>query len=281
MSSGLEETLLQGEVTLRYSILFAVIALVAAWESVQPRRPPSAPLRTRWLGNFGIWLLGLPLTWLVPLVGTSFAVVIAARGGGVLRALELPGWLAFVAAFLALDLARYVEHVAYHRSAMLWRLHRMHHADPDYDFTVGFRFHPFEALVSVLITLGVIWVLGPPPAAVLVHQLVLLGLGVFAHANGSLPRSCDRWLRKVLITPDLHRVHHSTRPQETNSNFGGVVPWWDRLFGTYVDQPRAGHDAMRIGLDEFRDPRHLRLRWMLVHPFLRAGAVTVRHGARR
>jgi sterol desaturase/sphingolipid hydroxylase (fatty acid hydroxylase superfamily) len=202
-----------------------------------------------------------------PLLAVGLAALAARQGWGLLNRGTLPAWLAFGLAVLALDLTIYLQHVMFHAVPALWRLHRMHHTDLDFDVTTGLRFHPIEIALSMGIKLAAVTVLGPPPAAVLVFEVLLNGTALFNHGNIRLPLALDRVLRLLLVTPDMHRVHHSIFPSETNSNFGFNLPWWDRLCGTYRAQPRDGHDAMTIGIDQFREPRELWLHRLLVQPF--------------
>ena len=254
--------------TITFCALFVAIALVAVWEGAAPRRALTAALRTRWVHNFAIWGLGTVVTHLAfPVTGITFALIASDRGWGLFNVVKAPAWLAIAASVLLLDLAIYVEHRALHRLPILWRFHRVHHTDPDYDFTLGFRFHPVETSISIMVGLGVIALIGAPVAAVLLHELGFVLVSVFAHANVRMPLRLEGVLRRAIITPDLHRVHHSAIPRETDSNFGSIFPWWDRLLGTYRDQPEAGHASMRIGLEGFRDPRCLTVSWMLIHPF--------------
>jgi sterol desaturase/sphingolipid hydroxylase (fatty acid hydroxylase superfamily) len=199
-------------------------------------------------------------------VCSSDLLVADARGWGLLPALDVPPWLAVVAAVIALDLAIYLQHVLFHAVPVLWRLHRMHHADLEFDVTTGLRFHPVEIILSMAIKLGVVAALGAPALAVLIFEVLLNATSMFNHGNVRLSLPLDRMLRWLVVTPDMHRVHHSILPRETNSNFGFNLAWWDRLFGTYRAQPQAGHAAMTIGIDQFRDPRELRLDRMLLQP---------------
>jgi sterol desaturase/sphingolipid hydroxylase (fatty acid hydroxylase superfamily) len=189
-----------------------------------------------------------------------------ARGWGLFNIVEAPFWLAFAASFLALDLAIYLQHVMFHAVPALWRLHRMHHADLEFDVTTGLRFHPVEILLSMGIKLAAVMALGPPAIAVLVFEVLLNATAMFNHGNVCLPTAMDRVLRWVVVTPDMHRVHHSILPSETNSNFGFNLPWWDRLLGTYRAQPRDGHEGMTIGIEQFRTRRDLRFDRMLIQP---------------
>jgi sterol desaturase/sphingolipid hydroxylase (fatty acid hydroxylase superfamily) len=200
------------------------------------------------------------------MAAVGLAAAASERGWGLLNQLDLPPWLALAAAVIALDLVIYIQHVLFHAVPALWRLHRMHHADLDFDVTTGARFHPLEILVSAGIKLAAVAVLGPAALAVLVFEVLLSATAMFNHGNVRLPVAADRWLRRLVVTPDMHRVHHSAVPAETSRNFGFCLPWWDRLFGTYLAQPAAGHERMRIGIAEFRDAAELRLHRMLLQP---------------
>jgi len=243
------------------------ITVAAVWESAAPLRASGAPLRLRWIGNFAVAAIDtVAIKALVPLSAVAFAIVVGDRGWGVLNVISLPFWAAFALAILALDLGRYGFHRLHHHLPLLWRVHAVHHSDLDYDFTTAFRFHPIEALIGVAWTFALIALLGPS----------------VQHANAKMPPAIDRLLRQVLITPDMHRVHHSARREETDSNFGTVFPFWDRLFGTYLHGPASGHKGMRIGLDEYRDESCLTVRSMLLQPFRTApaevAAITPRSG---
>lgn len=241
---------------------------MAFWETLAPRRERQFPRLRRWPSNFGLVAFNtLALRLIVPTAAVGAALVSAERGWGVFNIIELPGWLEIVVAFLILDLVIYGQHVMFHRVPMLWRLHCMHHTDLDLDVTSGARFHTIEILASMGIKLVVVAALGAPAPAVLIFEVVLNATAMFNHANVRLPEGLDRLLRLVLVTPDMHRVHHSILRRETDSNFGFNLPWWDRLFGTYRDQPEAGHIGMTIGIDQFRSPRELVLDRMLTQPF--------------
>ena len=245
---------------------------MVAWEQLAPRRPGGMSRRLRWGGNLGILALNTALTRLLfPVLGVGLAVLCQARGYGLFNAWPLPAWIAVAASVLLLDLAVYLQHVLFHAVPALWRLHRMHHADLDFDVTTGLRFHPGEVVLSTAFKLGGVALLGAPAVAVLVFEVLLNASSMFNHGNVSIPLPLDRLLRRVLVTPDMHRVHHSIVPEETNSNFGFNLSWWDRLLGTYRDQPRDGHQAMTIGLGQFRTKRDLRLDRMLIQPLQRVG----------
>ena len=188
------------------------------------------------------------------------------NGWGLFNIIDLPSWVAILLSVIVLDLVIYLQHVIFHAVPALWRLHRMHHADLEFDVTTGLRFHPVEILLSMGVKLAVVVALGPPAVAVLIFEVLLNATAMFNHSNIRLPPFADRVLRLVLVTPDMHRVHHSVRPEETNSNFGFNLPWWDRLLGTYKAQPSAGHEEMSIGIEQFRTRRDLWLDRMLVQP---------------
>jgi sterol desaturase/sphingolipid hydroxylase (fatty acid hydroxylase superfamily) len=263
----MESTLLQNEPWVRMGSFAAVLLAMVLWEALAPRRILAYPRILRWPANLGIVVLNAALLRLaVPMAAVGLAAAAGERGWGLLNQLDLPPWLGLAAAVLALDLVIYVQHVLFHAVPALWRLHRMHHADLDFDVTTGARFHPLEILVSAGIKLAAVAVLGPSVLAVLVFEVLLSATAMFNHGNVRLPVAADRWLRWLVVTPDMHRVHHSAVPAETNRNFGFNLPWWDRLFGTYLAQPAAGHERMRIGIAEFRDAAELRLHRMLLQP---------------
>ncbi|MGK7861253.1 sterol desaturase family protein [Falsiroseomonas sp. E2-1-a4] len=268
--------ILSHEPLLRLLPFAGVFALMAMAEALHPRRSRSQTRWCRWPSNLGIVLLDTLLLRLVfPTAAVGVALAVEAQGGGLLPWLGLSGLAAVVLAILLLDLVIYLQHRLFHAVPLLWRLHRMHHADLDFDVTTGLRFHPLEILTSMLIKLAAVVVLGAPAVAVLLFEILLNATSLFNHANLRLPARLDRVLRRVLVTPDMHRVHHSVVPQETNSNFGFSLAVWDRLFGTYRAQPAAGHAGMTIGLAEFRDPRELRLDRMLVQPLRDANAAQI------
>jgi sterol desaturase/sphingolipid hydroxylase (fatty acid hydroxylase superfamily) len=253
----------------RLAFFIGVLSAMAGWEVLAPRRRRFVARSIRWPSNLGIVALNTLLLRLVfPSAAVGVAAIAADGRWGLLNNLSLPFWATLVAALLALDLAIYLQHVMFHAVPLLWRFHRMHHADLDFDVTTGARFHPVEILLSMGLKLAVVAALGAPVLAVLTFEIALNATSMFNHGNVALPPAIDRVLRSFVVTPDMHRVHHSIRREETNSNFGFNLPWWDRLFGTYRAQPVDGHEAMTIGLDSFRDPRELRLDRMLVQPFV-------------
>jgi len=262
------QNLLANEPMIRLSMFLGILGVMALWEAAAPRRRRDIPRLIRWSNNFAVVIIDTVLVRLTfPLVAVALALLAEERGWGLFNAVESPFWLAFGLSVLALDLAIYLQHVLFHAVPALWRLHRMHHADLEFDVSTGLRFHPLEILLSMGIKLGVVAALGPPAIAVLVFEVLLNATSMFNHSNIRIPLGIDRILRLVVVTPDMHRVHHSVYPNETNSNFGFNLPWWDRFLGTYRPQPRDGHEAMTIGLKQFRNPRDLRIDRMLIQPF--------------
>ncbi len=261
------DSVLAHEPIVRGAIFLAVLLGMAVWELSAPRRRREIPRLLRWSNNIALVVIDTILLRVTfPVLAVGAAVLAEERGWGLFHALEVPVLLAGVLGFLALDLAIYLQHVLFHAVPVLWRLHRMHHADLEFDVSTGLRFHPVEILLSMGIKLGVVAALGPPALAVLVFEVVLNATSLFNHSNVRLG-GADRIVRVFVVTPDMHRVHHSVRPSETNRNFGFNLPWWDRLFGTYTAQPRDGHEGMTIGLGEFRTRRDLWLDRMLLQPF--------------
>ena len=266
----MSEFLSQHEMAIRLGFFLGILAAMALWETLAPRRALNVSRPLRWANNLGLVLLdSLVLRLVFPVAAVGMAGFAAARGWGLFNYVALPGWLVVLASLLSLDLVIYLQHVMLHAIPALWRLHRVHHADLDFDVTTGLRFHPIEILLSMLIKFAAIAVLGPPVLAVVVFEVLLNATAMFNHGNVRLPLAVDRLLRWLVVTPDMHRVHHSWEDDETNSNFGFNLPWWDRLFGTYRAQPRAGHMDMTIGIRSFRDRRHcVWLPGLLAMPFL-------------
>jgi sterol desaturase/sphingolipid hydroxylase (fatty acid hydroxylase superfamily) len=267
----MNDLLLGNEVAIRLGFFAAIFAFMAIWEVLAPRRTGQVTRRSRWLGNLGIVVLNtLLLRFVMPTTAVGLALATETAGWGLLQQIDLPLWSSSLFAIVCLDLAIYLQHVMFHAVPVLWRLHRMHHADLAFDVTTGARFHPIEIILSMLIKLIVIAALGPPAVAVLIFEVLLNTLAMFNHANARLPLGFDNSLRRVIVTPDMHRVHHSVVPQETNSNFGFNLAIWDRWFGTYCAQPEAGHQAMSIGISSFRTEHDLALHRMLLQPFKRS-----------
>ena len=261
------ESILAQEATLRLTVFLAVLVAMALWEVAAPRRRQDIPRVIRWTNNLALVVVDTVILRLTfPILAVGLALMAEERGWGLFNALDIPLWLAVLLSILLLDLAIYLQHVLFHAVPGLWRLHRMHHADLEFDLTTGLRFHPVEIVLSMVIKLAVVAALGAPAVAVLLFEVLLNATALFNHANIRLPTGVDRVLRWVMVTPDMHRVHHSVIPAETNSNFGFNLPWWDRLLGTYRAQPKAGHEGMTIGIEQFRTPRDLWLDRMLVQP---------------
>jgi sterol desaturase/sphingolipid hydroxylase (fatty acid hydroxylase superfamily) len=263
--------MLTTESAVRLGAFAGVLLLTALGEVLVPRRALTVRKPLRWFSNLALVVLNtLVLRLLLPVGAVGMSLVAHERGWGLLNNLDVPEWLAVVLAVIALDLAIYLQHVMFHAVPLLWRLHMVHHADLDIDVTTGVRFHTLEMLLSLGIKLAAVILLGAPALAVLIFEVLLNATSIFSHGNIRLPAWLDWGLRLVLVTPDMHRVHHSVNPRETNSNFGFNLPWWDFLFGTYRAQPAAGHEGMTIGLSQFRDERVDRLPWMLALPVVGA-----------
>ena len=259
---------MKNEVTIRVACFIFGFILIAVWELVVPRRVLITSKTTRWVSNLGITFLNpLVVRFLFPVLAVGMALRVQGSGWGLLNIFELPYELAVIIGVVVLDLIIYLQHVMFHAVPLLWRLHMVHHADLDFDVTTGLRFHPIEIVMSMGIKLSAVVLLGPPVMAVLIFEALLNATAMFNHGNIRLPLKLDWVLRFIIVTPDMHRVHHSVIIRETNSNFGFNLPWWDRLFGTYRDQPAKGHEAMTIGLSQFRDPKRLTLPWLLMLPF--------------
>jgi sterol desaturase/sphingolipid hydroxylase (fatty acid hydroxylase superfamily) len=254
------------EPQLRLAASIGVLAAMMLWEALAPARDRASPRSIRWIGNLGIALVSTVLVRVaVPLVPVGAALLAADRGWGLFHALPAPGWIAGLVSFILLDLAIYLQHRVMHALPLLWRLHRMHHADLDVDASTGLRFHPIEILLSILLKIAVVIALGAPALAVMAFEIALNALAMFNHANITLG-AADTTVRWVLVTPDMHRVHHSIVRAETDSNFGFSVPWWDRLFGTYRARAAAG-EGFQIGLPILRAPAASRLDRLLLQPF--------------
>jgi len=260
--------IIDNEVLIRLFFFGGVFAFMAVWEMIAPRRSLSAPKSTRWFGNVTLTVLNSLLVRLVfPAASLGAALFSKEYGWGVFNLIRLPEALTGAIAIALFDLTIYAQHVFFHKVTLFWRLHRMHHTDLDIDVTTGARFHPIEIILSMGIKMGVTLILGPPVWSVLVFEVLLNATSMFNHSNVFMNRQIDAFLRTFLVTPDMHRVHHSVIIQETDSNFGFNLPWWDRLFGTYRAQPAAGHKSMAIGLSNYRDRKWLTLPWMLAVPF--------------
>ena len=263
---------MENELLWRLGVFLSLFALFAGLEAVMPRRPRSLSRQRRWLTNVAITVMNSVamrgLAILLPLLAIGAALDAGAQGWGLLNRVDWPAWLELVAAILILDLAIWAQHLVTHKVPLFWRFHRVHHADRDMDVTTGFRFHPVEILASMGLKVVLVYVLGPSALAVLVFEILLSGTALFNHSNLAVPGPLDRVVRLLLVTPDMHRVHHSIHREEHDSNYGFCLSVWDRIFRTHVPQPKAGHDAMTVGL-EWQDDRPARLGWALGLPFRR------------
>lgn len=264
----MREWFFQHEPALRLGSFLGILALMAIWEILAARRELSQRRLVRWWANFGLTVVdSLVVRLLFPAAAVGIALVAESKNWGLLHQFDIPYPLALIGSFLLLDLAIYLQHVMFHAVPLLWRFHMVHHADQDFDFTTGIRFHPIEILLSVVIKFTVIVALGPPPEAVFLFAIVLNATAMFNHGNVRMPAALDRVLRCFVVTPDMHRVHHSVVVQESNSNFGFNLPWWDRLFGTYRDQPAAGHTDMKLGVEQLLADKPRGLGGVLALPF--------------
>lgn len=259
-------------VFVRFGILALVFLLMAACEMFRPRRPLVGGRIGRWPSNLAVILIGNFLVLLMPLVPVSAALLADARGWGLLNLVPVSYPLRLVAGVLFLDLIIYWQHRVFHRFTFLWRVHLMHHVDSDVDVTTALRFHPIEIILSSLWKIAAVIAFGAPALSVMIFEVVLSSAAMFNHGNLKLPAAVDAVLRTFLITPDVHRIHHSTKRKEVNSNYGFFLSWWDRLFRSYTARPQLGHDAMRIGVAGYGDAKYLRIDHMLAVPFLRQGA---------
>ena len=263
---------MENEATIRLGIFLGLFAVFALAETLAPRRARVQPRRTRWVTNWSITIANtLVLRALavgLPLLAVGAAIDAAQNGWGLFNNIGWPVWLEFVLAVLILDFAIWLQHLITHKIPVLWRLHRVHHADRDMDVTTAIRFHPIEIALSMFLKIGLVYAMGPAALAVVVFEILLNGTAMFNHANIKLPLALDRVLRLVLVTPDMHRVHHSVHRSEHDSNYGFALSIWDRMFRTYIPQPGEGHDGMTVGL-QWQDDRPSTLGWSLALPFRR------------
>ncbi len=266
----INDFILNNEAVIRLSFFLGIFAVMAVWEFIAPRRALTVSKVMRWANNLGLVFLNtFILRLLFPAAAVGMAAFSSEQGWGLLNYYDISPLVAVIISVVAMDFIIYLQHVMVHAIPALWRLHRVHHADLDFDVTTGARFHPIEIILSMLIKFATIILLGPPVVAVVIFEVILNATAMFNHSNVRLNLVVDKWLRLFLVTPDMHRVHHSVEDDETNSNFGFSLPWWDRLFGTYRDQPRGGHDNMIIGIHTYNDPKLvLWLHGMLWLPFV-------------
>lgn len=256
------------EIAIRLIAAVTVFAAMALAEAAMPRRARSFSRRARWPANLVIAAINeIAVRILLPITAIGAALAAERRASGLLYRIPLPGGIALVIAVIALDLAIYLQHRVFHAVPLLWRIHRMHHADLDFDVSTGLRFHPLEIMISMLIKIGVVLAIGASAMAVVAFEVLLNATSMFNHTNLEISEATDRWLRWILVTPDMHRVHHSIVRAETNSNFGFNLPWWDHLMRTYRAQPGAGHLGMTLGIDQFRSAEELNLLPVLTQPF--------------
>jgi sterol desaturase/sphingolipid hydroxylase (fatty acid hydroxylase superfamily) len=264
--------MLENEAVIRLSVFLGLLVVLAGLEAILPRRKRRVSQARRWSTNLSIVVLNTLTLRLVaiviPLLAVGAALDAANKGWGLFNALALPGWLEVIAAILILDLVIWAQHLITHKIPILWRLHRVHHADRDMDVTTALRFHPIEIFLSMLLKIGVVYLLGPSAVAVILFEVMLNGMAMFNHANLRLPMWLDSVLRRIVVTPDMHRVHHSIHREEHDSNYGFSLSIWDRMFGTYVATPKNGHDDMTVGL-QWQDDGPTRLSWTLLLPFFR------------
>ena len=261
--------LLDHESTIRLSVFLGVLVLMATAEALAPKKKRTMPRLTRWLTNFGIVVVdSIVLRLLMPVLAVGAAAWAIKNNTGLLNLVSLPQWLEIVLAVVILDMLIYAQHVASHKIPLLWKFHKVHHADRDIDVTTGARFHPFEIIFSMLYKLLCVVLLGPAVVAVILFEVMLNASAMFNHANLSLPKKVDGLMRKLVVTPDFHRVHHSIIHKETDSNYGFFLSVWDQIFGTYIPQPREGHDGMTIGLAEVQSHKPNTLWWCLFAPFI-------------
>ena len=259
----------KNELWIRLGFFLGILIIMFLWEVIMPRRRLTTSKNTRWFSNLSLVLIdsvAARLAFPAGLAGVAF--VAQQRGWGMFSLFELPFLLKIVLGVLILDLAIYLQHVMFHSAPLLWRLHMVHHSDMDIDVTTGVRFHPIEILLSMGIKMVVVVLIGAPALAVLIFEIILNGTSMFNHGNVHYLQSVDSIIRLFVVTPEMHRVHHSTIRWETNSNLGFNFPWWDRLFGTYRDQPAKGHLEMTIGLDQYKEPQKLTLLWLIALPFI-------------
>lgn len=256
------------EPSLRLGVFMGVLAVMALAELMSPKRRQEVPRLLRWSNNLALVVVDtIVLRLLFPLTAASFAALMQMQGFGLFNWLDWPPIISIIVSLLALDLAIYAQHVVFHKVPVLWRLHRMHHADTEIDVTTGLRFHPIEILLSMALKFALIAALGAPPIAVLLFEIILNAAALFNHSNVHLPQSLDRALRWIIVTPDMHRIHHSDIRTETDSNYGFNLPWWDWLFRTYTAEPARGQQGMTIGLHEFRARREAWLDRLITQPF--------------
>jgi sterol desaturase/sphingolipid hydroxylase (fatty acid hydroxylase superfamily) len=259
----------RNELLIRLGSFFGILVIMFLWELIAPRRPLTTSKITRWFSNLGLVLIdSIAVRLVFPTALAGIALLAQRQGWGLFNQFELFSLLKIIFSVLILDLAIYLQHAMFHSIPLFWRLHMVHHSDMDIDVTTGVRFHPIEIILSMGIKMIVVILIGAPPVSVLIFEIILNGTSMFNHGNVRYSQQIDSFLRLLVVTPEMHRVHHSTIRWETNSNLGFNFPWWDRLFGTYRDQPTKEHLEMTIGLDQYKEPQKLTLPWLIVLPFI-------------
>lgn len=262
------------DIAIRVIAFLSMFGLMASWEAIAPRRKTATLKVSRWIANLSVAVLNTMVIRIVMASGAvGVAMVTAENGWGILNMLHWPVWIEIVLAVLLLDLMIYLQHLGFHAVPVLWKIHMVHHADPDYDVTTAVRFHPVEALLSMVLKMAGVAIIGASPTSVLAFEVILNGMAMFNHANVRMPAFVDRILRWMVVTPDMHRIHHSIFPRENNRNFGFNLPWWDYMFGTYLASPSRGHERMTFGLKKFRSPACLKLLNILKLPFGRSPGI--------
>ena len=265
----MKEFFFEYESYIRLGSFLGIFVLLTIWEISSPKRKLLQLRRFRWFGNIGLIVISSVLIrFIIPTAAVGVALHVAQHQVGFLSHIDIPFIIKFFIAFILLDLSVYFQHVMFHALPMFWRFHRVHHSDLDCDITTGVRFHPFEMLLSILYKFLVIISIGAPVITVVIFEVVLNAASMFTHSNIKIPQSIERLLRLIVVTPDMHRIHHSINENETNSNFGFFISIWDRLFGTYIKDPQQGHENMQIGLEGFREPKWQNLRWLIYLPFV-------------
>jgi len=278
MVSSLNNFILDYEPFIRISFFLSILVLVAIWELLAPRRPLATSKRIRWYSNLSLVFIDtLTVRLLLPVQAVGVALSMGKYDWGILNNVMLPNWMGIALGILGLDLVIYLQHAMFHAIPAFWRLHRVHHTDLDFDVTTGVRFHPIEILLSMGVKMAAVVVLGVSAIAVILFEVLLNATSMFNHGNIRLPGRIDRVLRLLVVTPEMHRVHHSVVIKEHNSNFGFNFPWWDRLMGTYQAQPARGHEGMIFGLSQFRNPTRLTLPRLLILPFFETGKYPFKH----
>ncbi len=265
----MKEFFFQYESYIRLSSFIGLYALLTLWEISSPKRKLEHARRLRWVSNFGLIIISsILIRFIFPTAAVGISLLVEQNHWGLLYYFELPYIIHFIAAFVLMDLSLYFQHVMFHALPLFWRFHRVHHTDLDFDITTGLRFHPFEMVISILIKFMTITALGVPVLAVVIFEIILNAASMFSHSNIKIHSAIEQMTRWFIVTPDMHRIHHSVSENETNSNFGFFISVWDRLFGTYTKEPKEGHTGMQIGLNNFREPKWQDIRWLIYLPFV-------------